>query len=151
MSGTRRADLLREIVVREGARIDQALSVFDGLLNSPGEQVGSAGESRGAEVNSRSAPKVQSEDIWTLLRMSARAIGQRLAFELRWRPMRVRKRLRRIREHYDDLKRVEGAAKSEAATRRDEEYFQRERSAHHRSSQVSGSDDNSAHPSEADR
>lgn len=74
MSGTRRANLLREIVVREGARIDQALGVFDGLLNNPGKQVDSAGESRGAEVHSRSVPKVQSEDIGTII-ASSRQIG----------------------------------------------------------------------------
>jgi hypothetical protein len=53
MSGTRRADLLRAIVVREDARIDHALGVMDGLLNGPGEQQGFADRSGGAELSAR--------------------------------------------------------------------------------------------------
>ena len=150
MSGMRRADLLREIVVREEARIDHALSVIDGLLNSPGERRDAAGRAGGEEAQPGSTPTVQPADMWTLLRLSARAVRQRLAFELRWRPMRVRKRLRRIREHFDDLKRFEGVAKGEAAARRQAEHFRRERGARHRSSQMVGSPDSSAHPSKAD-
>jgi hypothetical protein len=142
--------LLRAIVVREEARIDHTLSVLDGLLNGPGEPQDFAGAAGGVEVITGSTPTVQTADLWTLLRRSARAVRERLVFELRWRPIRVRKRLRRIREHYDDLKRFDGAAKGEAVARREEEHFLRERRARHRSSHLAGSQENSAHVSEAD-
>lgn len=140
MSGTRRADLLRAIVVREEARIDQALHVLNGLLDSADGPVERADQAGTEEAPPRSARDEPTEGVWTLMHMSMRAVSQRIAFELRWRPMRVRKRLRLVREHYQDLKRFEEAAQHEAATRRNEERFLQERSERRRSSRAPASD-----------
>lgn len=113
--------------MREGARIDHALAVFDELLDGAGVEVESLADSPLAETPPSPVERRKATDLWSLMRLSGAAVVQRLIFELRWRPMRLAKRLRRVREHYTDLKRFAHVAKKEAAARRHEELYQRAR------------------------
>lgn len=113
--------------MREGARIDHALAVFDELLDDAGEDIESLAESPAAQTPRSAVERRKPTDLWSLMRLSAAAVIQRLIFELRWRPMRLAKRLQRIREHYTDLRLFEHVAKKESAARRQEELYQRAR------------------------